>query len=172
MLTGNEILRHPDPTKPFLLTTDASNVALGAVLSQGEVGRDNPISFISRTLKPAEENYSATEKEFLAIIWALSEFRNYIYGQRVTILTDHQPLSFALSPRNTNEKLKRWKPRLDEYDHQILYIPGKSNVVADALSRIQLEANVLSSTQHSATDDESNYIPTVKAPINAFRHQI
>ena len=68
ILTGNEILTYPDASKPFLITTDASNVALGAVLSQGEVGKDRPIHFISRTLRKEEENYGATEKEFLVII--------------------------------------------------------------------------------------------------------
>lgn len=172
-LTGNEILTYPDYSKHFLVTTDASDVAIGAVLSQGEPGKDRPIHFISRTLTETEEGYSATEKELLAIVWALDQFRNYVYGQRIKILTDHQPLTFSISPKNPNPKLKRWKARIDEYDHELVYFPGKSNKVADALSRIPAqEANTLTSTQHSAEEDESNCIVTVEAPINAFKNQL
>lgn len=170
LITSENILTYPDFEKIFLITTDASNVALGAVLSQGEIGKDKPICFASRTLNKAEENYSASEKEMLAIIWALKVFRNYIYGQKFKIITDHQPLTFTLSPKNTNAKLKRWKAYLEEHDYEIIYKPGRSNVVADALSRIQ--THVLTSTQHSADEDDSNFIPTTEGPLNAFRHQV
>lgn len=170
ILSSNDILTYPDFSKPFLITTDASNFAIGAVLSQGEIGKDKPIHFASRTLNRAEENYSATEKEMLAIYWALKVFRNYIYGHKFKILTDHQPLTFSLSPRNANAKLKNWKSYLEEHDYEIVYKPGKSNVVADALSRVQI--NSLTPTQHSAEDDDSNYIISTEAPLNGFRSQI
>lgn len=170
ILTSNDVLTYPDFTKPFLITTDASNFAIGAVLSQGEIGKDKPIHFASRTLNKAEENYSATEKEMLAIYWALKVFRNYIYGQTFKIVTDHQPLTFSLSPRNVNAKLKNWKSYLEEHDYEIVYKPGRSNVVADALSRIQI--NSLTPTQHSGDDDDTNYILSTEAPLNAFRNQV
>lgn len=170
ILTSDDVLTYPNFSRPFLVTTDASNFAIGSVLSQGEMGKDKPICFASRTLNRAEENYSACEKEMLSIIWALKVFRNYIYGQRFIILTDHQPLTFSLSSKNTNHRLRRWKSYLEEHDYTILYKPGKSNVVADALSRI--EANALTSTQHSAENDDSHYIPTTEAPLNAFRNQV
>lgn len=170
ILSSNDILTYPDFTKFFIITTDASNFAIGAVLSQGELGRDRPIHFASRTLNRAEENYSATEKEMLAIFWALKVFRNYIYGQHVKIVTDHQPLTFSLSPRNINAKLKNWKSYLEEHDHEVLHKPGRSNVVADALSRIQIHS--LTPTQHSAEDDDTNYILSTEAPLNVFRNQI
>ena len=102
VISGNDILTYPDFDKPFLITTDASNYAIGAVLSQGEVEKDNPIHFASRTLNKREENFSATEKEMLAIYWSLKVFRNYIYGQKFKIITDHQPLTFSLSSKNVN----------------------------------------------------------------------
>lgn len=179
ILTSNDILAYPDFTKHFIITTDASNFAIGAVLSQNDSGKDRPIYFASRTLNKTEENYSASEKEMLAIIWALKVFRNYIYGQKFQILTDHQPLTFTLSPNNTNAKLKRWKSYLEEHDYEILYKPGKSNVVADALSRIEFNAASSSQqstedndTQHSAEDDDTNYIPSTEAPLNVFRNQV
>lgn len=169
ILTSSDILIYPDYNKPFNLTTDASNYAIGAVLSQGEMGKDKPIHFASRTLSRAEENYSVPEKEMLAIFWALQTFRNYLYGTHVKIYTDHQPLTFALSPKNTNAKLKNWKAYLDEHSHEIFYKPGRSNVVADALSR-----NVFSmtGTQHSADTSDDFYIKSTEAPINVFRHQV
>lgn len=170
ILTSSDILTYPSFDKKFLITTDASNYAIGAVLSQGEIGKDKPIHFASRTLNRTEENFSATEKEMLAIYWALKVFRNYIYGQKFVVITDHQPLTFSLSSKNTNAKLKRWKSYLEEHDYQIIYKPGRTNVVADALSRIQI--NSLTPTQHSAEDDDSNYIISTEAPLNAFRLQI
>lgn len=134
------------------------------------MGKDKPIHFASRTLNKSEENFSATEKEMLAIYWALKVFRNYIYGQKFTVITDHQPITFSLSSKNTNAKLKRWKSFLEEHDYQIIYKPGRTNVVADALSRVQI--NSLTPTQHSAEDDDSNYIISTEAPLNAFRLQI
>lgn len=153
MLTTAELLSFPDFEKPFNLTTDASNIALGAVLSQGEIGKDKPIAYISRSLNKTEENYATNEKEMLAIVWALDNLRNYLYGaKKIKIYTDHQPLTFALGNRNFNAKLKRWKARIEEYNHELIYKPGKSNHVADALSRLKTMSNHL---YHSSTDTAS-----------------
>lgn len=169
LLSSSDILIYPDFNKPFILTTDASDFAIGAVLSQGELGKDKPIHFASRTLSKTEEGCSVPEKEMLAIYWALQTFRNYLYGAKFKILTDHQPLTFALSPKNTNAKLKRWKAYLEEHDYEIIYKPGKSNVVADALSRIVCS---MTGTQHSADNSDDFYIESTEAPINAFKHQV
>lgn len=80
LLSSSEILIFPNFEKPFILTTDASDKAIGAVLSQGDIGKDKPITFISRTLNSSEENYATNEKEMLAIVWALDNLRNYLYG--------------------------------------------------------------------------------------------
>lgn len=90
---------------------------------------------ISRSLSKSEENYAANEREMLAIIWSLNTLRYYLYGRaRIIIYTDHQPLTYALSNKNNNVKMKRWKAILEEYNYELHYKPGKSNVVADALS--------------------------------------
>lgn len=176
-LSSSEVLAFPDFEKPFVLTTDASNHAIGAVLSQGEIGKDRPITFISRSLNKTEENYATNEKELLAIVWALDNLRNYLYGaKKIKILTDHQPLTFALSNKNNNAKLKRWKSRIEEYNCELVYKPGRTNKVADALSRLKLEVNVLTSptteTAHSADEDNTLLIPHTEAPINVFKNQL
>lgn len=164
------MLAFPNFEKPFLLTTDASNKAIGAVLSQKFYDGERPITFISKTLSSTEENYATNEKEMLAIVWALHTLRNFIYGHKIIIHTDHQPLTFTISPKNNNAKLKRWKAFIEEHDHEICYKPGKANVVADALSRIQI--NSLTATQHSAEDDDNSFIPSTEAPLNVFKNQL
>lgn len=171
LISQEVLLVHPDFSKEFELTTDASNYAIGAVLSQ----EDKPITFISRTLNKTEETYAANEKEMLAIIWALHSLRNFLYGARkVKIFTDHQPLTYALSNKNTNAKMKRWKAILEEYNYELKYKPGKTNIVADTLSRPPLgsQVNPLSTTQHSDDSSSHNLIPTVEIPVNAFRNQL
>lgn len=80
IICSEPLLQYPDFTKPFLVTTDSSDYAVGAVLSQGEVGSDLPISYASRTLNGAETNYSAIEKELLAVLFGVEHFRPYLYG--------------------------------------------------------------------------------------------
>lgn len=167
------MLLYPDFKKPFDLTTDASSLGLGAVLSQG--GR--PITMISRTLKDRELNYATNERELLAIVWALQKLRNYLYGvKNLNIYTDHQPLTFAVSDRNSNAKIKRWKAFVDEHNANIFHKPGKENYVADALSRQNIHALEESAPSDVATvhsERSSTYtIETTDKPINCFRNQI
>lgn len=171
LISEEVMLSHPNFDKEFELTTDASDYALGAVLMQD----NRAITFISRTLSKTEENYATNEKEMLAIIWSLNSLRNFLYGSRkVKIFTDHQPLTYALSNKNTNSKMKRWKSILEEYNYVLEYKPGRSNVVADTLSRPPkpVELHTLTSTQHSDDSSSHNLIPSVEVPINVFRNQI
>ena len=119
------------------MTTDASDYALGAVLSQGHVGRDLPIAYASRVLNGAELRYSVIEKELLAIVFAVKMFRPYLYGRRFWLVTDHRPLTwlYQLKDPTLNSRLARWKIKLQEFEHEIVYKPGRVNANADALSR-------------------------------------
>lgn len=136
LLTSSSILQYPDFSKEFNLTTDASNFAIGAVLSQGPAGQDKPIAFASRTLTTTEINYSTIEKELLSIVWACKHFRPYIYGRRFTLYSDHKPLQHIFNMKDASSKLVRWRLQLEEFDYEIKYKEGKQNVVADGLSRI------------------------------------
>lgn len=134
-ITSAPILQYPDFTKPFVLTTDASNYAVSAILSQGEVGQDLPIAFASRTLNKSEGNYSTTEKECLAIIFGTKVFRPYLYGHKFKIVTDHKPLQWLFNCKDPGSKLVRWRLKLEEFDYEIEYKKGKLNCNADSLSR-------------------------------------
>lgn len=140
LLTNAPLLQYPDYEKPFILTTDASNVAIGAVLSQGTVGNDKPVAYASRTLSDTESRYSTIERELLAIIWAAKHFRPYLYGRKFYIYTDHRPLAWLHSLKDPSSKLTRWRLRLQDYDFEIIYKKGKQNTNADALSRIKVNA--------------------------------
>lgn len=171
LVSKNVIRAHPDFQKEFELITDASNYVIGAVLSQD----NKPIMFISRTLKETEENYAMNGKEMLAIIWALNSLRSNLYGSRkVRIYTDHQPLTYALSNKNTNSKLKRWKAILEDYNYELKYKPGKANLVTESLSRppLSTQINSMTPTEHNDDSSSQNLIPCVEIPINAFRNQI
>lgn len=137
-LTSEPILKYPDFSQDFNLTTDASNFAIGAVLSQDPISKDLPVAYASRTLNRAESNYSTIEKELLAIVWAVNHFRPYIYGRKFKIITDHRPLTWLFNVKDPGSRLVRWRLKLEEYDYEIIYKPGKLNSNADALSRIKL----------------------------------
>lgn len=180
LITSDPILKFPDFCKTFILTTDASNFALGAVLSQN----GHPISYASRTLNSHEIRYSTIEKELLAIVWAVKYFRPYLYGRKFTIQTDHRPLVWLGSLKEPNSKLQRWKIKLEEFNYDIEYVKGKNNQVADGLSRVEVNNNEIENSEtenenystmatiHSANEDSSRHIPIVYTPLNIFKTQI
>ena len=134
-------LKFPDFTKPFVLTTDASDECIGGVLQQRS-GEDNalrPLSYFSRKLNPAEKNYAVIEREALAIMYGLQVNRPLILGYPVEIHTDHRPLVWLLQVASPVGKIARWQTILSEYDFSISHIPGKDNIVADYLSRMKAQ---------------------------------
>ena len=149
------VLSYPDFEKKFLVTTDASDYAIGAVLSQGPVGSDQPIAYASRILNKAERNYNTTEKELLAIVWAVKYFRPYIYGTTFKIITDHRPLVWLFNVTDPGSRLIRWRLKLEEYDYEIVHRAGKGNVNADALSRYPItdSARVNAITQEEEREE-------------------
>lgn len=134
-LSTAPVLRQADETKPYIIKTDASSYALGAVLVQGEKDEEHPVEYASRLLTSAERNYSTTEREALAVVWALNKFRAYIDGSPVTLVTDHQALKWLMNLKSPTGRLARWALQLQAYNLDINYQPGKLNTVADALSR-------------------------------------
>ena len=106
LLSSSEILAFPDFNKLFILT-EASDFAIGAVLSQGDIGKDRPNAYLSRSLNNTEENYANKEKEMLAIVSALDSLWNYLNeAKKIRIYTDYKSLTFALGSCNYNTKFK------------------------------------------------------------------
>lgn len=136
-LKSEPILQYPDFSKPFILTTDASDYAIGAILSQKHGNKNLPIAYASRTLNRPEGNYSTTEKECLSIVWAVKNFRPYLYGRHFDIFCDHRSLTWLFNVKDPGSKLVRWRLKLEEYDYTINYKPGIQNGQADYLSRIK-----------------------------------
>ena len=132
------ILTYPDIQGEYLLIVDASAKCLGGVLAQGTEKKHNPISYWSRVLTQTEQKYSAYEREALAIYEAVKHFRQYLYASRFIILSDHKPL-LSMAEAENNARVQRWRLKLQGYDYTIKHIVGKSNVIADSLSRLPTE---------------------------------
>jgi hypothetical protein len=133
---------------PFIVDTDACLQGLGAVLSQNVDGVERPISFLSRSLAPAEKNYTVTELECLAIVFALKQFRPYLDGQPIIVRTDHRANSFMLkSAALRSGRLSRWKMEIQDLNIlEIQYRKGSAHSNADGLSRNPLESHILTLT--------------------------
>ncbi|GFU21134.1 retrovirus-related Pol polyprotein from transposon 297 [Trichonephila clavipes] len=134
-LASPPVLKPADGTKPFVIRTDASSVALGVVLLQGDKDEEHPIEYTSRLLSSSERNYSTTERKALAVVWALEKFKVYVKGQTIRLSSDHQPLKWLLSLKSPTGRLSRWALQIQSYNLTIDYIPGRSNFIADLLSR-------------------------------------
>ena len=135
-LTTEPVLSLPNPDKPFFISTDASDTAIGAILEQeDDQKRRHPVAYESRKLKDAEQKYPVHERELLAIIHSLQVWRVYVYGNHVTIYTDHQPLKWIQTQPHLSPRQARWMEILEEYHYTINYKPVKENTGADALSR-------------------------------------
>ncbi|XP_057329925.1 uncharacterized protein LOC130670528 [Microplitis mediator] len=134
-LCEEPVLQYPDQSQPFVVTTDASGIAIAGILSQGPIGKDRPVEYTSRVLNDNEQKYSTYEKEALAILHSVSQFRSYLYGRPFKLVTDHKPLVWMQTAKDPTSRLTRWRLKLQEYQFEVIYKAGKTNVNADALSR-------------------------------------
>ncbi|KAJ9544945.1 hypothetical protein OSB04_024652 [Centaurea solstitialis] len=125
------VLTLPEGVEDMTVYCDASYHGLGCVLMQ----RGKVISYASRQLKTHEVNYPTHDLELAAVVFALKLWRHYLYGVKCTIYTDHKSLRYFLDQPNLNMRQRRWLDVVKDYDCEILYHPGKANMVADALSR-------------------------------------
>jgi hypothetical protein len=158
---------------------DASDFAMGAVLGQRIDGSDHVINYASKTLNGAQLNYTTTEKEFLAVVFALEKFRSYLLGNKVIIHTDHAALKHLMSKKEAKSRLIRWILLLQEFDIEIKDKAGKENLVADHLSRLECIPEDVELVNESFPDEQlfsvatapwyadiANYLASGQVPLS------
>ena len=131
------IVATPDWNKVFEITCDASGYAMGVVLGQRAEKIFRAIYYVSKTFNEEQENYSTTEKELLAMVFACEKFRPYILGSYVIIHTDHAAIKYLMAKKYAKPRLIRWVLLLQDFDLEIKDKKGSDNVIADHLSRLE-----------------------------------
>jgi len=127
----------PDIGRPYVMHTDASGSAVATALGQMHDGKvERPVAFATQKLSGSQLGWAIIEKEAYAVIWALNRFRDIVYGARITVFCDLNPLQYIRQSATKSAKLLRWSLSLLEYDVEIKYTKGSKNVVADCLSRV------------------------------------
>ena len=162
-LASAPVLILPDDTKPFHVVCDASDFAIGCALMQFDhEGRERVVSYQSRQMKPAEKNYPVHDKELLAMRYALIKFRVHLLGERTFALyTDHASLRTAMKSPHLSQRMARWLSFFSEYNFVVHYKPGKTNILADALSRRpDYDPRMALSRQATDDDDEDDRCAT------------
>ena len=141
------LLSHPKPDAPTCIVTDASNIAVGAVLQQLIDGAWCPISFFSKKLQPSETRYSTFDRELLAVYLAIKHFRHFVEGREFHVRTDHKPLTFALGTRSDRHTPRQMRQLdfISQFTSDLRHIKGSENSAADALSRMAVSTVTASS---------------------------
>lgn len=142
----NLMLYSPDYEETFILRTDGSDYAISGELVQYQNGIEVPISFVSRVLKGYETRYSTPEKEMLGLCYSISRLRFFLISNHFIVETDHAALQYLMNNRFTNNRIYRWSLLLQEYNFTVKHIPGKTNITADALSRINEDKSIKPNT--------------------------
>ena len=160
-LLTTPILAFPSMKEPFILYTDASLTAMGAVLAQVQNGKERAICYASKAFSKAQTRYSATKRELLAIVHFTRHFRHYLLGRKFTIVTDHRALQWLHNFKDPDGLTARWLEKLAAFDYEVRHKPGKSIGHADGLSRIP-QAKVQIIHHDPKVVDLSEVQPTVE----------
>ncbi|SAM02503.1 hypothetical protein [Absidia glauca] len=136
ILTRTPILKYPQVNEPYYVATDASNDGIGAVLFQMINKKVHHIGFFARSLSKSERNYNTTKRELLAVVFALNKFHKYLWGNHFTLFTDHKALVYIHTQKYANPMMINWYDTLLQYNFTVAHIPGMTNILPDALSRL------------------------------------
>nr|GEZ90269.1 hypothetical protein [Tanacetum cinerariifolium] len=136
-LTEAPILIAPNWDLPFELMCDASDFAIGAVLGQRHEKHFKPIHYASKTMNDAKSNYTTTEKEMLAVVYAFEKFWSYLIMNKSIVHTDHSAIKYLFAKKDAKARLLRWVLLLQEFDFKVLDTKGAENLAADHLSRLE-----------------------------------
>lgn len=151
-LINAPVLALPDYKLPFEIHTDASNVGIGAMITQQQNGINRVIAYYSAKLTPTQQRYMTTEKECLAVIMAIEKFRIYVQGIHFTVYTDHASLIWLNRFKDSNGRLVRWALRLQQYNFTLKHRKGSEMKVPDTLSRM-FEVDVIDFDSFQTTSD-------------------
>ena len=157
-LTTTLIVRAPNWQLPFEVMCDASDLAIGAVLEKREGGKPYVVYDVSKTLNEAQRNYTTTEKELLAVVYALDKFQAYLVRSDIIILTDHSASKYLLTKQSAKARLIRWVLLLQEFNLQIRDKKGVENVVSDHLSRLTIAHNTHNPPINDEFHEESLFL--------------
>ncbi|KAJ9558232.1 hypothetical protein OSB04_012846 [Centaurea solstitialis] len=163
-LTNAPIMVPPDWDQPFEIMCDASDYAVGAVLGQRKNNHFQPICYASRTLNDAQENYTTTEKELLAVVFAIEKFRSYLVLSKIIVYTDHSALKYLFAKPDAKPRLIRWILLLQEFDIEIRDKRGAENLAADHLSRLEnpyMDSEGIEVIRDKFPDEDLNMIKTI-----------
>ena len=142
------VLGYPNYELPFEVSVDSSSEGIGGVIYQIKNGVKQVLAYASHGLSKSEINYPTHKLEFLALKWIVTEkFHDYLYGNKFTIYTDNNPLTYVLSTAKLDSTGHRWLQALSIYNFQIIYKSGKSNIDADSLSRLPFLENQRAKTE-------------------------
>ena len=170
-LTSSPILAYPDEKSVFILDTDASDAAIGSVLSQAQDNTERVIAYASRTLSKAERKYCVTRKELLAVVNFVKHFKHYLYGRKFIVRTDHGSLQWLLNFKSPEGQMARWLEILGAYTMDIQHRPGRKHGNADALSRLPCKQCTHCNSDiepDSETDNEQQICDSEDAVMAAF----
>ena len=167
-LTTTPILAFPSMQEQFILYTDASLSAMGAVLAQVQDGKERAICYASKALSKSQVNYSATKRELLAVVHFTRHFKHYLLGRKFILRTDHSALRWLHNFKDPDGLVARWLEKLAQFDYVVEHRPGKSIGHADGLSRIPTGATGDDLQVHHVVQEDW---PNAR-PINGCRNEV